>query len=134
MGRAMFVLLVISIESSHVLLLDDDIADKIYISTMQVSSLKSTISKQDDEIERLQLLKDIKNGYPANESSSPNSLRHEASSSVHPDDEILGTSDADYEERLSEISDGNNSVETEGSSSTRSAISRDGKKSERMDR
>lgn len=31
---------------------------------MQVASLKDTIAKKDDEIERLQLLKDLKNVYP----------------------------------------------------------------------
>lgn len=32
---------------------------------MQVASLKNTIAKKDEEIERLQLLKDLKNVYPA---------------------------------------------------------------------
>lgn len=30
---------------------------------MQVASLKDTIAKKDEEIERLQLLKDLKNAY-----------------------------------------------------------------------
>ncbi|KAF7136213.1 hypothetical protein RHSIM_Rhsim08G0134600 [Rhododendron simsii] len=43
----------------------------------QVASLKDTIAKRDEEIERLQLLKDLKNVYPAvnGEKHSPSSIR-----------------------------------------------------------
>ncbi|KAI5660195.1 hypothetical protein M9H77_28988 [Catharanthus roseus] len=68
----------------------------------QVASLKDTIAKKDEEIERLQLQKDIKNGYQGanNEKQGTNSL-----------------SDADNEERMTEISDSGLSMgtETEGS-------------------
>lgn len=48
----------------------------------QVTSLKDTIAKKDEEIEQLQLLKDQKNVSPeANgEKRSPNSFRYGASS------------------------------------------------------
>lgn len=45
---------------------------------MQVASLKDTIAKKDDEIERLQLLKDMKNIYPSfsSEKQGLGSLRY----------------------------------------------------------
>lgn len=43
-----------------------------------MASLKDTIAKRDEEIERLQLLKDLKNVYPAvnGEKHSPSSIRY----------------------------------------------------------
>ncbi|XP_038724390.1 kinesin-like protein KIN-14P isoform X3 [Tripterygium wilfordii] len=48
----------------------------------QVASLKNTIAKKDDEIERLQLLKDLKNVYSGinGEKNGPSSMRYESSS------------------------------------------------------
>ena len=42
---------------------------------LQVASLKDTIAKKDEEIERLQLLKDLKNVY-AGANNDANSLRY----------------------------------------------------------
>ena len=49
-----------------------------FLFSMQVASLKDTISKKDDEIERLQLLKDLKNVYPGvnGEKRGSNSSRY----------------------------------------------------------
>lgn len=49
---------------------------------LQVASLKDTISKKDEEIERLQLLKDLKNVYPGanGDKRGSGSLRYESSS------------------------------------------------------
>lgn len=45
----------------------------------QVASMKDTIAKKDEEIERLQLLKDLKNVYPGgNEKPGAGSLRYES--------------------------------------------------------
>ncbi|XP_038687307.1 kinesin-like protein KIN-14P isoform X1 [Tripterygium wilfordii] len=48
----------------------------------QVASLKNTVAKKDDEIERLQLLKDLKNVYSGinGEKNGPSSMRYESSS------------------------------------------------------
>lgn len=35
------------------------------LTDLQMASLKDTIAKKDEEIERLHLLKDLKNGYPS---------------------------------------------------------------------
>ncbi|KAK9278353.1 hypothetical protein L1049_027918 [Liquidambar formosana] len=169
----------------------------------QVASLKDTIAKKDEEIQRLQLLKDLKIVYPSvnGEKRSTGSLRYgssspkknsiggtpqrsqklsggkglglnekaasdqdncsehsdkhsEAGSPLSMDDrkhqneflrqsklakgdigqnfpedtEILGFGDADYEERLSDISDGGLSMGTETDGSVDSTISHEGTK------
>lgn len=45
---------------------------------LQVASLKDTISKKDEEIERLHLFKDLKNEYPGGvaDKTSPNLPRY----------------------------------------------------------
>ncbi|KAL3529350.1 hypothetical protein ACH5RR_008672 [Cinchona calisaya] len=50
----------------------------------QVATLKDTIAKKDEEIERLQLLKDLKNVYPGanNDTRGTNSLRYEEASGL----------------------------------------------------
>ena len=47
-----------------------------------MASLKDTIAKKDEEIERLQLLKDLKAGYPSinGEQHGTGSLRYDSSS------------------------------------------------------
>ena len=47
-----------------------------------MASLKDTIAKKDEEIERLQLLKDLKNGYTSinGEQRGTDSLRYGSSS------------------------------------------------------
>ncbi|KAK0587807.1 hypothetical protein LWI29_029199 [Acer saccharum] len=82
----------------------------------QVASLKDTISKKDDEIERLQLLKDLKNVYPG-----VNGEKRDA--------DILGFEDVDYE-RLSNISesDCSLSVGTVPDGSAEHTLLHDGKK------
>ncbi|XP_048137261.1 kinesin-like protein KIN-14C isoform X3 [Rhodamnia argentea] len=96
----------------------------------QVASLRDTIAKKDEEIERLQLLKDLKNVYPAVEKrsvaspydpSSPSQIpskgvglndpenasahgdRHYESDLHVPGDDRYG--DQEYEERTSDVSD-----------------------------
>lgn len=51
-----------------------------------MASLKDTIAKKDEEIERLQLLKDLKNGYPGFDGEQPGtgSLRYDSSSIYRP--------------------------------------------------
>lgn len=175
--------------------------------TLQVASLKNTIAKKDEEIERLQLLKDLKNVYPGSDGerrgtgsllsfSSPSSREsvggtphksqnlssgkglglngkaasdHDNSSEyndkhhpeeadsqqsmeeenleVHQDDigqntpaddhdhEMLRFGDhADFDERLSDISDGDLSVGTETDGSAENAIFSEGGKSNNLDR
>lgn len=101
-----------------------------YVLHMKVASLRDTIAKKDEEIERLQLLKDLKNMYPAvdkhgvaspydpsspsqipskgvglndTENASVSSDKHYESDSTVPGDERYG--DQDYEERTSDVSD-----------------------------
>lgn len=122
------------------------------ISTiLQVATLKDTIAKRDEEIERLQLQKDIKNGYQGinSEKFVTSSLRYMVSlpslskdfkiiitqesryviyiyiKCIYPSD-ILKFSDADNEERLTEISDSGLSVgtETDGSAETNDGTKR----------
>ncbi|PON94501.1 Kinesin-like protein [Trema orientale] len=175
----------------------------------QVASLKNTIAKKDEEIERLQLLKDLKNVYPGTdgerhgtgsllrygspsssresvrgtpqrsrnpssgkglgltekaasnhdnsseysdkhypeEADSQQSMEEEENLKVHQDDigqnataddydhEILGFGDhADYDERLSDISDGGLSVGTETDGSAENTIFPEGGKSNNSDR
>lgn len=59
-----------------------------------MASLKDTIAKKDEEIERLQLLKDLKNAYPNvnSEKSGANSLRYGSLSSSK--DSVSGTGTA----------------------------------------
>ena len=166
--------------------------------TFQVASLKDTIAKKDEEIERLQLLKDLKSVYPGvnGEKRGTVSLRYRSSSpsresvsettqrsqkplggkglghaekaaSDHESDfhseadsqqsmddfkyqnehvqqskiaggeigqnyptdaEFFGLGDADYEERLSEISDGDLSVGTDTDGSAENANTSEGTK------
>jgi kinesin family protein C2/C3 len=168
------------------------------VLTFQVASLKDTIAKKDEEIERLQLLKDLKSVYPGinGEKRGTVSLRYRSSSpsresvsrttqrsqrplgvkglghaekaaSDHESDfhseadsqqsmddfkyqnehvqqskiaggeigqnyptdaEIFGLGDADYEERLSEISDGDLSVGTDTDGSAENANTSEGTK------
>ena len=53
-----------------------------FLLTIQVAALKDTIAKKDEEIERLQLLKDFKNVYPSvnGEKRGTASLRYGSSS------------------------------------------------------
>lgn len=96
----------------------------------QVASLRDTIARKDEEIERLQLLKDLKNVYPAvdkrgvaspQDASSPSQIpskgagphdpenasaysdKHYESHMPVPGDDRYG--DQDYEERTSDVSD-----------------------------
>ncbi|KAL3748772.1 hypothetical protein ACJRO7_009928 [Eucalyptus globulus] len=96
----------------------------------QVASLRDTIGRKDEEIERLQLLKDLKSVYPAvdkrgvaspydpstpsqipskgvgphdPENSSAQSDKHYESDSTVPGDDRYG--EQDYEERTSDVSD-----------------------------
>ncbi|XP_031257659.1 kinesin-like protein KIN-14C [Pistacia vera] len=66
----------------------------------QVASLKDTIAKKDEEIERLQLLKDLKNAYPNvnSENSGANSSRHGSLSSSK--DSVSGTGTAQRSSKL----------------------------------
>ncbi|KAJ0047572.1 hypothetical protein Pint_16480 [Pistacia integerrima] len=66
----------------------------------QVASLKDTIAKKDEEIERLQLLKDLKNAYPNvnSEKSGANSSRHGSLSSSK--DSVSGTGTAQRSSKL----------------------------------
>ncbi|PPD95034.1 hypothetical protein GOBAR_DD07984 [Gossypium barbadense] len=52
----------------------------------QMASLKDTIAKKDEEIERLHLLKDLKNGYPGIDGEQPGtgSLRYDSSPIYRP--------------------------------------------------
>ncbi|CAK7349726.1 unnamed protein product [Dovyalis caffra] len=134
----------------------------------QLASLKDTIAKKDDEIEQLQLIKDLKNEYPGSvrygnssatndssgviprpqkpsdrksigsetgsnqESNSEYSDKHSEASSQQSklsegdtgqdmsfkDAEILRFEDGDYEDRLSDVSDGALSVEAEPDDTT----------------
>ncbi|KAJ4974239.1 hypothetical protein NE237_007413 [Protea cynaroides] len=79
----------------------------------QVASLKDTIAKKDEEIERLQLLKDHRPVSPAANDAGQNSSA---------DLELLGSGDADSEDRLSDISDGGLSMGTETDGSISSAV------------
>lgn len=51
-----------------------------------MASLKDTIAKKDEEIERLHLLKDLKNGYPGIDGEQPGtgSLRYDSSPIYRP--------------------------------------------------
>lgn len=178
-------------------------------SFIQVALLKNTIAKKDEEIERLQLLKDLKNVYPevdgekrgtgslrygspspsrdlvggtpersrkpsegkgfgltekaasdpdnssehsdkhseADSQQSMEDLKHQndivrrsqfarddIGQNIHTDDEILGFGDADYDERLSDISDGGLSVGTETDGSVENMILPEGTKPDNLDR
>ncbi|WCJ21960.1 Kinesin-like protein KIN-14C [Euphorbia peplus] len=85
----------------------------------QVATLKDTIAKKDGEIERLQLVKDIKSANPGNSEKQGKSLLKPASASeLHlegrlkrdvsaEDVETLGEGDGDRDDRLSDyMSDG----------------------------
>ncbi|KAL5564749.1 hypothetical protein UlMin_027913, partial [Ulmus minor] len=171
----------------------------------QVASLRNTIAKKDEEIERLQLLKDLKNAHVGSDgekrgtgsilrygSSSPSKdsvgstpqksqkvwskakglgltekaasdhdncseaadsqqsvedLKHQndflqrsrlaggdIGQNLPADDEILGFGDEDFEERLSDISDGDLSVGTETDGSAENAIFPQAVKSNNLDR
>ncbi|OMP02142.1 hypothetical protein COLO4_11308 [Corchorus olitorius] len=69
----------------------------------QMASLKDTIAKKDEEIERLQLLKDLKNGYAGINDEQHGSDKHSEADSQQSMDE----------EKLTEISDAGLSVGTE---------------------
>ncbi|KAI4339007.1 hypothetical protein MLD38_023997 [Melastoma candidum] len=81
----------------------------------QVSSLKDTIAKRDEEIERLQLLKDLKNVYPSvisdklSESDASCSAEEQANASVY------DNGDRDYDERTSNPSEPSTENSREGS-------------------
>ncbi|XP_010537450.1 PREDICTED: kinesin-like protein KIN-14G isoform X2 [Tarenaya hassleriana] len=84
----------------------------------QLASLKDTIAKKDDEIERLHLLRDIKDGYP----KKPENPQRRKSLEQAEDDyqavndvESIGSVEVESDERMSEASDGVASVGTEGS-------------------
>ncbi|XP_039034748.1 kinesin-like protein KIN-14J isoform X2 [Hibiscus syriacus] len=93
----------------------------------QVSFLKETITKKDQEIEHLQLLKGNGNGTKCgmrslrhhNKSTAQTSLvGRDSSQNTTEDIELLGFGNVDSEERLSDISDGNLSMgatDTDGS-------------------
>ncbi|XP_022754873.1 kinesin-like protein KIN-14K [Durio zibethinus] len=82
----------------------------------QMASLKDTIAKKDEEIERLQLLKDVKNGYPSinGEQQGTGSLSDKQSET--------GSQQSTDEEKLSEISDGGLSMGTETDGSAESTL------------
>lgn len=170
---------------------------------LQVALLKNTIAKKDEEIERLQLVKDLKNVHPEvdGEKRGPCSLKYGSPSTsrnfvggtpersqklsggkgfglteraasdpedcysehsdkhseadsqqsmedlkhsklargaigqnVHADDETLGFGDADYEERMSDISDSGLSVGTETDGSVENMIPQEGAKLDNLDR
>ncbi|KAL6175313.1 hypothetical protein ACLB2K_051954 [Fragaria x ananassa] len=123
----------------------------------QVAILKDTISKKDNEIERLHLLKEIqveKRGTRSLSSDtdaqqSMNDLKHQNNilrqSKVAGDEigqnksagaEMLGFGEADYEEKLSDLSDGSLSggTETDGSDSADSLSFSDSTKSESLEK
>lgn len=62
----------------------------------QMASLKDTIAKKDEEIERLHLLKDLKNGYPGVDGEQPRtgSLSDKQSETGSTDDEKSEITDA----------------------------------------
>ncbi|XP_021292323.1 kinesin-like protein KIN-14K isoform X2 [Herrania umbratica] len=86
----------------------------------QMASLKDTIAKKDEEIERLQLLKDLKGGYP-----SINGEQHGTSSlsDKHFEADYQQSTD---DEKFTEISDGTLSMGTETDGSTEYTLSPEG--------
>ncbi|XVF12314.1 hypothetical protein REPUB_Repub08aG0105400 [Reevesia pubescens] len=86
----------------------------------QMASLKDTIAKKDEEIERLQLLKDIKNGYP-----SINGEQH-GTGSLSAKHSEAGSQQSEDEEKFTEISDGGLSMGTETDGSAEYNLSPEG--------
>ncbi|XP_017972201.1 PREDICTED: kinesin-4 isoform X1 [Theobroma cacao] len=86
----------------------------------QMACLKDTIAKKDEEIERLQLLKDLKNGYP-----SINGEQHGTSSlsDKHFEADYQQSTD---DEKFTEISDGSLSMGTETDDSAEYSLSPEG--------
>ncbi|KAM5571151.1 kinesin-like protein KIN-14P [Rosa sericea] len=122
----------------------------------QVAILKDTISKKDNEIERLHLLKDIRvekrrTGSLSSETDSQQSmhdLKHQNNTlrrskvaggdigqNNSADAEMLGFGEADYEEKLSDLSDGGLSggTETDGSASADSTSYSESTKSDSLE-
>ncbi|XVF53918.1 hypothetical protein PTKIN_Ptkin05aG0138400 [Pterospermum kingtungense] len=86
----------------------------------QMASLKDTIAKKDEEIERLQLLKDLKTGYPSISSEQ------QGTGSLSDNHSEAGSQQSTDEEKFSEISDGALSMGTETDCSTEYSRSPEG--------